>query len=120
MSLLRAIGLLALMGFVLFVAFRIHTPPAKTVQIVAAPDGRLEARLQHVYYTSVPGYKISVRSLPDGGASLLNRWRTLAYLPGEIPNLPAGGKRVERLRWGTGSARLYFEIDGVAVWGAEL
>jgi hypothetical protein len=53
---MRAAGLLALMGFALFVSFRIFTPPAKTVQILAAPYGNREARLQHIFYYSKPGF----------------------------------------------------------------
>jgi hypothetical protein len=103
---LRAIGLLALMGFALFVAFRIFTAPAKTVQIVAAPDGSREARLQHIYYYSKPGFKIAVR---EG-----RLWHTLFYLP-EYTNAPKGEVKGS-LRWGEDSKRLYFDINGKPVW----
>jgi len=51
----RAIGLLVLMGFVLFISFRIFTAPTKVVQTLSAPDGSYEARLLHVFYYSEPG-----------------------------------------------------------------
>ncbi len=109
MSPMRAIGFLALMGFVLFVSFRIFTAPTKTVQILAAPDGRHEARLQHVYYYSKPGFKIAVRER--------RFWHTLFYLP-EYTNAPAGAL-VEKLRWREDSKQLYFDINGKTVWGYD-
>lgn len=106
---MRAAGLLALMGFALFVSFRIFTAPTKTVQILAAPDGSREARLQHVYYYSRPGFKISTR------AGQL--WHTLFYLP-EYTNAPAG-ELTESLRWSADSKKLYFEINGRPVWDCD-
>lgn len=104
---IKAVGLLALMVFVLFVSFRIFTPPTKTVQILAAPDGSREARLQHVYYTSKPGYKIATRK---------NRlWRTVLYLP-EYTNAPPTGDLKETLRWSEDSGVLFFDINGRPVW----
>lgn len=114
---LRAISLLALMGFVLFIAFRIFTPPVKTVQVLAAPDGSREARLQHVYYYSDPGFKIAVRETPPGKSPFFNPWHTLFYLS-EYTNAPAG-KRTERMRWSAGSSRLYFEVNGTAIWSCD-
>lgn len=106
---LRAIGFLVLMGFVLFVAFRIFTPPAKTVQILVAPDGRREARLQHIYYYSKPGFKIAVRER--------RLWHTLFYLP-EYTNAPAGELK-GKLSWSLGSDKLYFDINDKPVWGYD-
>lgn len=114
---LRTLGILVLMGFVLFVAFRILTPPVKTVLVVAAPDGSREARLQHVYYYSKPGFRISVRETPPDRSPVFNPWNTVFYLP-EYTNAPAG-EGDGRLRWSGSSSRLYFEIDGVTVWGRE-
>jgi len=107
---MRAIGLLALMGFALFVSFRIFTPPVKTVQILAAPDGSREARLQHVYYYSKPGFKIATRENYI--------WHTVLYLP-EYTNAPAGELK-EALRWSEDSSRLYFDINGKPVWSVDL
>ncbi len=105
------------MGFVLFVAFRIFTPPVKTVLVLASPDGIREARLQHVFYYSNPGFKISVRETPPENTPLFTPWHTLFYLP-EYTNAPAG-KRDERMRWSAGSNRLYFEINGAPIWGYD-
>ena len=109
MSPLRAIGFLALMGFVLFVSFRIFTPPVKTVQILSAPDGSREARLQHVYYSSKPSSKIAVRDR--------RLWHTILYLP-EYTNAPVGVLN-EKLRWSEDSKRLYFDINGKPIWGYD-
>lgn len=106
---LRAIGFLALMGFVLFVSFRIFNAPAKTVQILSAPDGRREARLQQVYYSSKPGFKIAVR---EG-----RLWHTLFYLP-EYTNAPAGGLKGS-MSWSADSKNLWFDINGKPVWGYD-
>jgi hypothetical protein len=109
MSPLRAIGFLVLMGFVLFVSFRIFTAPAKTVQILAAPDGSREARLQHIYYYSKPGFKISVREK--------RLWHTLFYLP-EYTNAPSTVLK-GNLSWSEDSKRLYFRINNEPVWGYD-
>ena len=109
MSPMRAIGFLVLMGFVLFVSFRIFNAPAKTVQILSAPDGRREARLQHIYYYSKPGFKIAVRER--------RLWHTLFYLS-EYTNASAGALN-EKLRWSEDSKRLYFDINGRPVWGYD-
>jgi hypothetical protein len=106
---LRAIGFLMLMGFVLFVSFRIFTAPVKTVQILAAPDESRAARLQHVYYHSKPGFKIAVRER--------RLWHTLFYLP-DYTNAPAG-EQEGALHWSDDSARLYFEINGKPVWAYD-
>jgi len=106
---LRAIGFLVLMGFVLFVSFRIFTPPAKTVQILSAPDGSREARFQHIYYYSKPGFKIAVRER--------HFWHTLFYLA-EYTNAPTGALN-EKLRWSGDSKRLYFDINDKPVWGYD-
>jgi hypothetical protein len=106
---LRAVGLLALMGFVLFVSFRIFTPPVKTVQILSAPDGSREARLQRVYYSSKPGFKIATREH--------RLWHTILYLP-EYTNAPAGALN-EKLRWSPDAETLYFDINGKTVWRCD-
>lgn len=97
------------MGFALFVSFRIFTPPVKTVQILAAPDGSRQARLQHVYYYSTPGFKIATRRRA--------LWHTLFYLP-EYTNAPKGEVKGS-LRWSDDSRRLDFDINGNPVWGYD-
>jgi hypothetical protein len=105
----RSLGFLALMGFVLFVALRIFTPPTEEIQRVTAPDGSREARLLLVYYYSDPGYKVAVRS------GLL--WHTRLYLP-EYQGGSAG-KRDATLRWSADSQQLFFEINGETIWAGQ-
>ncbi|MBL7016863.1 MAG: hypothetical protein ISR84_04820 [Kiritimatiellales bacterium] len=102
----RMIGFLALMGFVLFVAFRIFTPPTEVIQRVTAPDGSREARLQHVFYYSDPGYKISTRTR--------RLWHTALYLPEYKDNSTT--ERNASLRWSADSKVLIFEINGTPIW----
>lgn len=106
----RAIGFLALMGFALFVSFRIFTPPTRLIQTLAAPDGTREARLMNVFYHSEPGYKISVREK--------RLWRTLFYLA-DYPAVPAAEREEETLLWSPDSKRLTFEVNGKRVWGYD-
>jgi len=103
---LRALGLMTLLGFALFVSFRIFTVPSETVQRVTSPDGSREARLQSVYYSSDPGLKVAVRR------KLV--WQTLLYLH-EYTNAPAG-LRTAGLRWSPDSRRLYLEVAEETVW----
>lgn len=102
----RSLGLALLLGFVLFVAMRIFTPPTEEVQRITAPDGSREARLLLVYYYSEPGYKIATRS------GLL--WHTRLYLP-EYTDSPST-KRDASLRWSADSKELFFEMNGTPVW----
>lgn len=107
---MRIVGFLALMGFVLFVAFRIFTPPTEVVQTLSAPDGIRAARLMHVFYYSDPGYKISTRR--SGGL-----WRTIFYLPeykGDVAE-----KREATLRWSPDSQHLYFDMNGQVIWSYD-
>lgn len=99
------LGLLALMGFVLFVSFRIFTPPTTVVQTLRAPDGSREARLLHVYYYSDPGYKISIRSG--------RFWHTLFYQP------EYAGAGELSLRWSDDAAQLYVDLNGRPIWGFD-
>jgi hypothetical protein len=102
---IRTIGLAVLMGFALFVSFRIFKPPARTLQTLVAPDGSREARLQVVYYTGEPGYQVAVRR------RLL--WQTLTYIS-EIPAALPGEDPA--LFWSADSAILRLELDGTPLW----
>lgn len=102
----KTFGFLVLMGFVLFVALRIFTPPTEVVQRITAPDGSREARLLLVYYYSDPGYKVAVRSG--------RFWHTRLYLPEYKDNSTV--EREALLRWSADSRQLFFEINGEVIW----
>lgn len=106
MSTGRAIGFLALMGFVLFVAFRIFTPPTEEIQRVTAPDGSREARLMLVYYYSEPGYKVATRTR--------GLWHTQLYLP-EYKGEDSGVSEAS-IRWSADSKELFLEMNGRPIW----
>lgn len=105
----RVIGFLALMGFALFVSFRILTPPTKVVQQISAPDGSREARLMHVYYYSEPGYKVSTRTG--------RWWRTRVSLPEYKDRSTTERNAV--LRWSYDSKRLFLDMNGTPIWGYD-
>jgi len=44
--------------FMLFVAYKILTPPTDVLDIKTSPDGKIVARLRAIYYLSDPVYKI--------------------------------------------------------------
>ena len=105
----RVIGFLALMGFALFVSFRILTPPTRVVQQVASPDGRCVARLVHVYYYSEPGYKVATRTG--------RFWHTRVSLPEYKDDSTTERNAV--LRWSADSKRLYLNMNGKPIWGYD-
>ena len=105
----RAIGFLALMGFVLFVAFKIFSAPEKVILSITSPDGRREARLLYVFYYSEPGYRVSIRRKIG--------WGTLYYLS-EYPDVPLKDRK-EKLYWSPDSEQLFFEVDGKRIWGYD-
>ncbi len=105
----RAVGFLVLMGFVLFIAFRIFSAPEKVILSVTAPDGSQEARLLHVFYYSEPGYRVSVRKRYF--------WHTLYYLA-DYPDVPLS-EREETLRWSRDSEQLTFEVNGKKLWSYD-
>jgi hypothetical protein len=109
MSTGRAIGFLALMGFALFVAFRIFTPPTEEIQRITAPDGSREARLMLVYYYSEPGYKVAARTR--------SLWHTLVYLPEYKDESTA--ERNASIRWSEDSRQLFFEMNGKVIWSEQ-
>lgn len=105
----RSIGLLALMGFALFTAFKIFQDPVVLVQIARSPDGARTAKLEHLYHTPEPSLKISI---------LRGRfWRTLQVIPSHDGHVFDGTS--ERLRWSTDSTRLFLDLDGSPVWMKE-
>ena len=97
-------GKIAFAGFVLFVTFRILTPPKETVTVVTSPDGKREARLRRVYYTSQGWYLVEFR------APKKRLWKPLFRCPS-----PEDGA-TPRLRWRNGGRVLSLELNGSNLW----
>lgn len=94
--------------FIIFVAFKILTPPSFELARVRSPDGQRTARLRKFYYVSQPSYKIYYR---DAGKLV---WLNLLYLPSytNIPHATAS----ESITWSPDSEQLYFNINGTSIW----
>jgi len=105
----RLIGFMLLMGFALFVSFRIFTPPTEEIQRISAPNGSREARLLIVYYNSDPGYKVATRSR--------GLWHTQVYLPEY--NDESTTERNAAIRWSPDSKQLFFEMNGKVIWSEQ-
>lgn len=94
--------------FVVFVAFKILTPPSSVVAKVKSPDGSRTARLRKIYYISQPSYKVGYRE-----ADKLV-WLNLLDLRGytNVPHATA----TESLEWSPDSETLHFNINGSNIW----
>jgi len=104
----KRLGMGAFTLFVVFIAFKILTPPSTELARADSPDGSKTARLRKFYYVSQPSYKIDYRE--DGKLV----WLNLLYLPSytNVPHATAS----ESIEWSTDSATLYFKIDGSSIW----
>lgn len=96
------------MLFIVFVAFKILTPPNREMARVDSPDGSKTARLRKFYYVSQPSYKVCYRET----GNLV--WLNLLYLP-SYTNVPHATAR-ESIEWSADSEKLYFKINGTNIW----
>ena len=94
--------------FIVFVAFKILTPPSMEVARIDSPDGSKTARLRKFYYVSQPSYKIYYRE-----ADKLV-WLNLLYLP-SYTNTPHATAK-ESIEWTPDSEGLLFKINGDPIW----
>ena len=94
--------------FIVFVAYKILTPPSIELAQVSSPDSSRTARLRKFYYVSQPSYKIDYRT--EG--KLL--WLNLLNHPGSTNTPPAS--TTESLSWSPDSETLHFKINGTSVW----
>ncbi len=104
----KKIGMGLFTFFVVFVAFRIMTPPSTEMAVIESPDGSKSARLRKFYYISQPSYKVYYRE------SGKNIWLNLLYLQSytNVPHQTA----VESIEWSPDSEELYFKINGTSIW----
>ena len=94
--------------FIVFIAFKILTPPSMEVAVVDSPDGTKTARLRKFYYVSQPSYKIYYREAEKFA------WLNLLYLP-SYTNTPHETAS-ESIEWSNDSEHLFFKINGTSVW----
>ena len=105
----KQLGTVAFAIFVVFVAFRILTPPSDEVSRTEAPDGSRTARLRRVfYYNNQPSYKIDCR---DTGKAM---WLTIYHLPA-YTNVPPESAH-PNIAWSSDSQRLDFLMNGTSIW----
>jgi len=94
--------------FIVFVAFKILTPPSTELAVIDSPDGSKTVRLRKFYYVSQPSYKIYYRESGKKG------WLNLLYLPSytNVPHETAS----ESIEWSPDSEHLFFKINGTSIW----
>ena len=97
--------------FIVFIAFKILTPPSTDLARINSPDGTKTARLRKFYYTAQPSYKIYYR---ETGKLV---WLNLLYLP-SYTNVPHATVR-ESIEWGPDSETLDFIINDTAIWSHD-
>ncbi len=105
---LQRIGYGAFTLFVVFVAFRILTPPSQELARINSPDGTMSARLRVFHYVSEPSYKVDYRE-----ADKLV-WLNLLYLP-SYTNTPHDSSQMN-IEWSPNSEHLYLKLNDAPIW----
>ena len=102
-------GQVAFSLFVLFIAYRILTPPSDEAARIKSPDESKVARLRTIYYfDNQPSYKIDYRETGK------RAWLNLLYLP-TYTNIPPELHH-PTIEWSTDSESLFFQINGSSIW----
>jgi hypothetical protein len=102
-------GQLAFTLFVVFIAYKILTPPSDELARIDSPDGTQSARLvRYFYYNNQPSYKVYHREA--GKAFWLNVYHLPAYT-NVPPEAAAPG-----IEWSSDSSRLDFLMNGTSIW----
>ena len=105
----KKLGQFAFTLFVVFVAFRILTPPSDETARIESPDGSKTARLRtFFYFDNQPSYKIYYR---DTGK---RAWLNLLYLPAYTNDPPE--LHHAAIEWSPDSESLFFQINGSSIW----
>ena len=95
--------------FVVFIAYKILTPPSEDSLRITSPDGSKTARLKtEFYFDNQPSYKIYYRETGS------KPWQGIYYLPA-YTNIPAETAEPD-LAWSTDSSRLDFLMNGTSIW----
>ena len=102
-------GQIAFALFVLFIAYRILTPPSKELARVDSPNGAYSARLvSYFYYDNRPSYKVYHR---EAGKAF---WNNVYHLPA-YTNVPPEAA-APAIEWSSDSTRLDFLMNGTSIW----
>jgi hypothetical protein len=105
----KKLGQFAFTLFIVFIAYRILTPPSDETARISSPDGTKSARLRtFYYYDNQPSYKIYYRETGK------KAWLNLLYLPA-YTNTPPETAKAE-LEWSSDSRQLDFLINGSSIW----
>lgn len=105
----KKLGQVAFTLFVVFVAYRILTPPSTETARIESPDGSKTARLRTFYYfDNQPSYKIYYRETGK------HAWLNLLYLPA-YTNTPPELQNAA-IEWRNDSEALDFQINGTSIW----
>ena len=96
-------------AFMMFVAYKILTPPSDELALIDSPDGTKTARLRRYFYLdNQPSYKIYYR---EKGKSA---WLGLYHLPA-YTNIPPEQAEPD-IAWTDDSSRLDFVMNGTSIW----
>lgn len=105
----KKLGQLAFTLFVVFIAYKILTPPSNETARIDSPDGSKTARLRtFYYYDNQPSYKIYYRETGK------RAWLNLLYLPAYTNTPPEQANA--SIEWSGGSERLDFLMNGSSIW----
>jgi hypothetical protein len=102
-------GQLFFILFVIYIAYKILTPPSEELARIDSPDGTHSARLiRYFYYDNQPSYKVYWREADKP------IWINAYHLPA-YTNIPPEDA-VPEIAWSSDSSRLDFLMNGTSIW----
>ncbi|MDF7798327.1 hypothetical protein P4C99_02565 [Pontiellaceae bacterium B1224] len=103
------LGQIAFALFVIFIAYRILTPPSNETVRIISPDGSKTARLRtFFYFDNQPSYEVYYQKNDK------KPWVKLLYLP-VYTNTPPELHQPD-LQWSKASDQIDFLINGTSIW----
>lgn len=106
----RKIGITLFSLFVVFVGYKILTPPSSELARIDSPDGTRTARLRRFFYDARPSYKVYYREKEK------QVWLNLLYLSNYTNAPTPSATEKETLEWSRDSQKLYFKIGDETIW----
>ena len=105
----KKLGPLVFTLFVVFVAYKILTPPSSELARIESPDGTKTARLRTIhYFDNQPSYKIYYRETGK------RAWLSLLHIPA-YTNVPPESQNAS-IEWSPDSEYLFFKMNGTSIW----